>query len=88
MVANGVGVIDEDYCGPADEVKIQLLNFTAAAVQVKKGDRLAQGLFIPVTRATWQESDDDLRTDPAADSGRQEGSSYVRGLPLARSANG
>lgn len=61
MVANGVGVIDQDYCGPADEVKIQLLNFTQAAVHVTKGDRLAQGLFIPVTRAAWQETGDDLR---------------------------
>jgi dUTP pyrophosphatase len=61
MVANGVGVIDQDYCGPADEVKIQLLNFTTAAVQVRKGDRLAQGLFLPVTRAEWQETADDLR---------------------------
>ena len=51
MVANGVGVIDQDYCGPADEVKIQVLNFTAAPVQVAKGDRIAQGLFIPVARA-------------------------------------
>ena len=25
MVANGVGVIDADYCGPADEIKIQVL---------------------------------------------------------------
>ena len=31
MVANGVGVIDQDYCGPADEVKIQVLNFTRGA---------------------------------------------------------
>ena len=61
MVANGVGVIDEDYCGPADEVKIQVLNFTAAAVRVRKGDRIAQGLFIPVARADWRESDTDLR---------------------------
>ena len=61
MVANGVGVIDEDYCGPADEVKIQLLNFTQALVQVVKGDRIAQGLFIPVARADWQEADADLR---------------------------
>jgi dUTP pyrophosphatase len=61
MVANGVGVIDEDYCGPADELKIQLLNFTQAPVHVRKGDRLAQGLFIPVTRAAWQETDADLR---------------------------
>jgi dUTP pyrophosphatase len=61
MVANGVGVIDQDYCGPADEVKIQVLNFTAAPVQVTRGDRIAQGLFIPVVRAEWQEADADLR---------------------------
>src|SRR6476661_3348421 len=38
MVANGVGVIDEDYCGPADEVRIQVLNFTQAPVTVARGD--------------------------------------------------
>jgi dUTP pyrophosphatase len=61
MVANGVGVIDRDYCGPCDEIKIQVLNFTASPVQVSKGDRIAQGLFIPVSRATWHEADVDLR---------------------------
>ena len=62
MVANGVGVIDEDYCGPADEVKIQVLNFTAQPVRVRKGDRIAQGLFIPVSRADWREREEDLRS--------------------------
>jgi dUTP pyrophosphatase len=61
MVSNGVGVIDRDYCGAADEIKIQVLNFTAQPVQVRKGDRLAQGLFVPVTLARWSESDEDLR---------------------------
>jgi dUTP pyrophosphatase len=61
MVANGVGVIDADYCGATDEVKIQVLNFTAAPVHIVKGDRIAQGLFIPVARAEWQETDGDLR---------------------------
>jgi len=61
MVANGVGVIDRDYCGPEDEIKIQVLNFTAQPVQVKKGDRLAQGLFLPVTHVSWQEAEGDLR---------------------------
>jgi dUTP pyrophosphatase len=61
MVANGVGVVDEDYCGPNDEVKIQVLNFTGETVRVGKGDRLAQGVFIPVTRAAWRESETDLR---------------------------
>ena len=61
MVANGVGVVDADYCGPHDEVKIQVLNFTSEPVRVTKGDRIAQGLFIPVMRAQWHESHADLR---------------------------
>ena len=61
MVANGVGVVDEDYCGPSDEVKIQVLNFTTETVRVGKGDRIAQGLFLPVLRAAWQETNADLR---------------------------
>ena len=61
MVANGVGVIDQDYCGTHDEVKVQVLNFTNTAVRVVKGDRIAQGVFIPVTRAKWEETGGDLR---------------------------
>jgi dUTP pyrophosphatase len=56
MVANGVGVIDPDYCGPADEVKIQVLNFTALPVQIGRGDRLAQGILLPAPRVTWEEA--------------------------------
>ena len=55
MVANGVGVIDADYCGPADEIKIQVLNITDAPVQVKRGDRLAQGIVLPAPRVEWDE---------------------------------
>lgn len=58
MVANGVGVVDADYCGPADEVKIQLLNFTDQPVQVKRGDRLAQGIVLPCPLVEWEEVDD------------------------------
>jgi dUTP diphosphatase len=61
MVANGVGVVDADYCGQRDEVKIAVVNFTNALVHVKAGDRIAQGLFIPVARAEWQETAADLR---------------------------
>ena len=57
MVANGVGVVDPDYCGPADEVKIALLNFTAHPVTVSAGDRLAQGMLLPSVRVEWGESD-------------------------------
>jgi dUTP pyrophosphatase len=58
MVANGVGVVDADYCGPEDEVKIQLLNFTDAPVQVSRGDRLAQGIVLPCPTVEWQEVTD------------------------------
>jgi dUTP pyrophosphatase len=55
MVANGVGVVDSDYCGPKDEIKIQVLNFTTAPVVVRRGDRLAQGVVLPFVRAEWRE---------------------------------
>jgi dUTP pyrophosphatase len=58
MVANGVGVVDADYCGPADEVKIQVLNITDAPIRVARGDRLAQGIVLPSPRVTWEEVDD------------------------------
>jgi dUTP pyrophosphatase len=56
MVSNGVGVVDSDYCGPADEVKIQVLNFTSQPVTVRAGDRIAQGIFLSAPRVVWEES--------------------------------
>ena len=55
QVANGVGIIDPDYSGPHDEVMIQLLNLTKSDVQVRRGDRLAQGIVLPAPRVTWHE---------------------------------
>jgi dUTP pyrophosphatase len=56
MVANGVGIVDSDYCGPKDEIKIEVFNFTPAPVTVHPGDRLAQGVILPFVRAEWRES--------------------------------
>ena len=55
MVANGVGLVDSDYRGPGDEIKIEVFNFTSAAVESKRGDRLAQGVIMPFVRAVWRE---------------------------------
>jgi dUTP pyrophosphatase len=55
MVANGVGVVDSDYCGPNDEIKIEVLNFTSAPVDIRRGDRLAQGIIVPFVKAEWDE---------------------------------
>lgn len=55
LIPNGVGVIDQDYCGEGDELKVQVYNFRDEAVMVKRGERIAQGIFIPVARAAWIE---------------------------------
>jgi len=60
-MANGIGVVDPDYAGPSDEVHIIVHNFTSNAVEVKKGERLAQGIFLPIEQAQWEEVDE-LRT--------------------------
>jgi dUTP pyrophosphatase len=58
MVANGVGIVDPDYSGPADEVMIQVLNFTNGDVRVQRGDRLAQGIILPAPRVRWEEAEE------------------------------
>lgn len=55
MIPNGVGIVDQDYCGPDDEIKLQLLNFTDKPVEIKKGDRIAQGLFLALDRVEFEE---------------------------------
>jgi dUTP pyrophosphatase len=56
-VPHGVGVIDQDYSGDGDEILCQVLNFTQDAVTVRRGERIAQGIFVRVDRATWDEVD-------------------------------
>lgn len=58
QVANSIGVIDQDYHGPQDELLLSLRNFSDKIVEVKKGDRLAQGLILPIHKVEeWQEVD-------------------------------
>lgn len=62
IVANGVGVIDSDYSGPNDEIKVQVYNLTDAPVDVKKGDRLAQGIFLQYAPPEWEEGEPSDKT--------------------------
>jgi dUTP pyrophosphatase len=55
MVANGVGVVDSDYCGPSDEIKIPVINVTKPPVEIKRGDRIAQGILLPSPQIEWEE---------------------------------
>jgi dUTP pyrophosphatase len=54
IIPHGFGLIDEDYCGPEDELLLQVQNPTDAPVSVKKGDRLMQGLIVPIARAAFE----------------------------------
>jgi dUTP pyrophosphatase len=54
-IPHGVGVIDADYCGPDDEIMIQVYNPTDSPISVHRGDRIAQGLLMPVSRLEWDE---------------------------------
>lgn len=57
MVANGMGVVDADYCGPADEVRIQVINVTDQPVTVAAGDRIAQAMVLAAPRVTFVEGE-------------------------------
>ncbi len=56
VVANAVGVVDRDYCGPTDEVKVQVMNVGDAPVTIARGERIAQGLILPVMRVEFEEA--------------------------------
>jgi dUTP pyrophosphatase len=55
LIPNGVGVIDQDYCGEDDELMVSVYNFQDEAAIVLRGERIAQGIFVPVARVMWQE---------------------------------
>lgn len=51
------GIIDQDFCGPEDEILFQVYNFKEEPVKISKGERIAQGIFVQIAQATWQEED-------------------------------
>lgn len=53
---NGIGVIDQDFCGPEDILKLSLWNPGDTPVMITKGERLGQGFFLPIERAEWIEA--------------------------------
>jgi len=58
LMPNGVGIIDQDYCGDGDEILVSVYNFRDEAVTVQRGERIAQGIFVPVARVVWNEVDE------------------------------
>ncbi len=50
LTPHGMGIIDQDYCGPNDEMLVQVWNFSDAPVTVARGERVAQALIVPIAR--------------------------------------
>lgn len=63
-VPNTPGTIDSDYRG---ELKVILINHGSDTFEVRRGDRIAQLVIAPVTRASW------LPVDELDDTARGEG---------------
>lgn len=42
ILSNHVGIIDSDYCGPADEIKILITNMGVNTIYLDAGERIAQ----------------------------------------------
>ena len=55
LTPHGIGIIDHDYCGPEDEIKIQVYNFTAEPAVIARGDKIAQGVFVEIDKFEWEE---------------------------------
>ena len=61
---NTPGTIDSDYRG---EVKVILINLGAEDFTIRRGDRIAQLVIAPVTRAEWLETSELDETARGAD---------------------
>jgi len=55
MLPNSVGIIDQDYRGENDEIMIQVYNLKDQPVEVQRGERLAQGIFVKIAQVDWAE---------------------------------
>ena len=49
-LANGIGVIDSDYRG---EISVVLINHGSEPFEVRRGDRIAQMMFMPICHAAF-----------------------------------
>ena len=61
VLPNGVGIVDSDYYNNPDNeghIYFQLLNFGLFDKEIKKGDRIGQGIFLPFLKADADEEND------------------------------
>jgi len=49
--SNSVGIIDQDYCGPTDELKFSAHNVSDHPISVERGETLSQAVFVKIEKA-------------------------------------
>jgi len=55
LMPHGFGVLDQDFCGPEDELSLQFYNFSQKPVRIKKGTRIAQAVLVRIEKAELEE---------------------------------
>lgn len=50
LMANGIGVGDEDFCGDQDEYRAALYNYRSTPVTIERGERIVQMIVMPRER--------------------------------------
>lgn len=64
VLPNGVGIIDADYYNNPNnegEIFVQLINYGLTDYHVKKGERIAQGIFVPYLTADDESTPQSVR---------------------------
>jgi dUTP pyrophosphatase len=56
LAPHGIGVGDQDFSGPEDEYQVLVYNFSEKEVTIEKGERVAQGIFVPIEKVEWEEA--------------------------------
>ena len=72
MMSNSVGVIDADYYGNDDNeghIMVPLINMRNEPVNILKGERIAQGVFIQYQKTTDDETENVTRLGGFGSSG-------------------
>lgn len=70
---NGIGIIDSDYYGNEKnegEIFVQLINYGLEDYTIKKGDRIAQGIFTPYATIDRENENLSSRTGGFGSSGK------------------
>jgi dUTP pyrophosphatase len=57
-LGNGIGIIDQDYHGPSDQLFAAVHNFSNESYTIEKGERIMQGMIVPIVRAEFVEREE------------------------------